>query len=36
MEKYIQPVLDVVAFDAEDVITASPASPPVGEHVDPF
>lgn len=33
MEKYIQPVLDVVAFDAEDVITTSP---PVGEQVDPF
>jgi hypothetical protein len=33
MEKYIQPVLDVVAFDAEDVITVSP---PVGEQVDPF
>jgi hypothetical protein len=33
MEKYIKPVLDVVEFDAEDVITVSP---PEGQQVDPF
>ncbi len=33
MEKYIEPVLDVVEFDAEDVITDSP---PEGKQVDPF
>ena len=33
MEKYIEPVLDVVEFDAEDVITYRP---PEGQQVDPF
>ncbi len=31
MEKYEKPVIEIVEFDAEDVITASP---PEGEEVE--
>lgn len=36
MEKYEKPVIEIVEFDAEDVITASPTSgnPPEGEEVE--
>lgn len=33
MEKYEKPVIEIVEFDAEDVITTSP---PEGEEYDPF
>ncbi len=33
MEKYEKPVIEIVEFDAEDVITTSP---PIGQEVDPF
>ena len=37
MEKYEKPVIEIVEFDAEDVITTSPPEgAPEGEEYDPF
>ena len=33
MKKYIEPVLEIIQFEAEDVITDSP---PVGEEINLF